>query len=132
VLPFGSFIDVDGNRAAVATQVEGVLAATVDSDFLDSPDSLSGQIAIYTSGRFIWPAVREANPAFVFDPVAINTLKAKGITFESDLLGLWQPLGTRALSYYLSGTTFVITALGCLSRTWSRASWGVIACTVLA
>ena len=44
-------------------------------------------IAIYTSGRFVWPAVREANPAFVFDPVAINTLKAKGITFEATFSG---------------------------------------------
>lgn len=50
-------------------------------------DSLSGQIAIYTSGNFIWPAVRETNLAFVFDPVAINTLKAKGITFEAAFSG---------------------------------------------
>jgi hypothetical protein len=41
-----------------------------------------GQIAIFTGGRFLWPAVRNANPAFVFDPVSINTLKAKNITFE--------------------------------------------------
>ena len=34
-----------------------------------------------------WPAVREANPAFVFDPVAINTLKAKNITFEATFSG---------------------------------------------
>jgi hypothetical protein len=46
VLRFGSFIDADGNRALIATQVEGVLAATVDSDFPPDPDSLSGQIAI--------------------------------------------------------------------------------------
>ena len=52
--------------------VEGVLAATVDSDFPDLPDSLSGRIAIFTPGRFLWPTVRNANPGFVFDPVAIN------------------------------------------------------------
>jgi len=62
-------------------------AATVDSDFPDPPDSLSGRIAIYTSGRFIWPAVREANPSFVFDPVSITTLKAKNITFEATFSG---------------------------------------------
>jgi hypothetical protein len=38
-----------------------------------------------------WPNrikdVRNANPAFVFDPVSINTLKAKGITFEATFSG---------------------------------------------
>jgi hypothetical protein len=93
VLRFGSFVDADGNRATVATQVEGILAATVDSDFPDPADghSFNGLIAIYTSGRFIWPAVREANPAFVFDPIAINTLKAKGITFEATFSGVPEP-----------------------------------------
>jgi hypothetical protein len=56
-------------------------------DFPEPPDSLSGRIAIYTSGRFLWPAVRNANPGFVFDPVAINTLKTKGITFEATFSG---------------------------------------------
>ena len=51
--------------------------------FPDPPEELSGEIAIYTAGRFLWPAVRAANPAFVFDPVAISTLKAKGLTFEA-------------------------------------------------
>jgi hypothetical protein len=31
--------------------------------------------------------VHEANPAFVFDPVAINTLKAKNITLEAVFSG---------------------------------------------
>ncbi|MBV8275733.1 MAG: hypothetical protein JO170_10820 [Verrucomicrobia bacterium] len=83
VLGFGSLIDADGNRAKIATQVEGVLAATVDSDFRDPPDSLSGKIVIYTAGRFLWSAVRAANPGFVLDPVAINTLKVRGLTFEA-------------------------------------------------
>jgi hypothetical protein len=38
-------------------------------------------------GDFSGLAVREANPGFVFDPVAINTLKAKGITFEAAFSG---------------------------------------------
>ena len=46
ILRFGSFIDADGNRATIAPQVEGILAATVNSDFPDPDDSLSGQIAI--------------------------------------------------------------------------------------
>ena len=79
----GTFIDVDGKRAVIGTQVEGVLAARVDSDFPEPPEELSGRIAIFTSGRLLWPVVRNANPAFVFDPVSINTLKAKGITFEA-------------------------------------------------
>ena len=29
----------------------------------------------------------DANPAFVFDPVSINTLKAKGISFEAVFAG---------------------------------------------
>jgi hypothetical protein len=61
ILRFGSFIDAGGNGAVIATQVESVLSATVDSALPDPRDSLSGQIAIYTSGNFIWPAVREAN-----------------------------------------------------------------------
>ena len=54
VLKFGTFIDSGGNRATIATQVEGVLASTVDSDFPDPPDDLSGRIAIYVSGNFSW------------------------------------------------------------------------------
>jgi hypothetical protein len=83
VLEAGTFIDSGGQRALIASQVEGVLSAVVDSDFPDPPESLSGRFAIYTSGRFTWPQVRTANPSFVFDPVSINTLKAKGITFEA-------------------------------------------------
>jgi hypothetical protein len=45
------------------------------------------QIAIYTAGRFLWSAAREANPAFVFDQVSIDTLKAKGVTFEATFSG---------------------------------------------
>jgi hypothetical protein len=60
--------------------MEGVLAATVDSDFPDPADG-------HTFNGLIWPAVREANAAFVFDPVAINTLKAKGITSEAVATG---------------------------------------------
>ena len=83
VLEAGTFIDLDGNRALIASQVEGVLAAVVNSDFPGPPNDLSGRIAIYTGGRFLWSAVRAANPAFVFDPASINTLKAKGLTFEA-------------------------------------------------
>jgi hypothetical protein len=68
---------------SLAGAVEGVLAARVDSDFPDPPDEFSGRIAIYTNGRFLWSAGRKANPGFVFDPVSINTLKTKGITFEA-------------------------------------------------
>jgi len=82
VLEAGTFIDLDGNRASIASQVAGVLAAVVNMDFPDPPESLSSRIAIYTSGRFLWPTVRTANPAFVFDQVSIDTLKAMGITFE--------------------------------------------------
>jgi hypothetical protein len=65
-----------------------LLGATVDTDrFPDPPKELSGQIAIYTSRPFLWPAVRNANPAFVFDPVSINILKAKNITFEAVFSG---------------------------------------------
>jgi len=38
-------------------------------------------------GRLICSAVREANPNFVLDQVAINTLKAKSITFEAMFSG---------------------------------------------
>jgi hypothetical protein len=86
-LEAGTFIDLDGDRALIASQVEGVLSAVVDSDFPDPPDSLSGRFVMYTGGRFLWPQVRTANPAFVFDPVSINTLKAKGITFEATFSG---------------------------------------------
>jgi hypothetical protein len=48
--------------------------------------AFSKKFAVF-SGRFIWPAVREANPGFAFDPVEINTLKAKGITFEATFSG---------------------------------------------
>ena len=88
MLEAGSFIDLDGNRALIASQVEGVLAAPVDSDFPDPPDDLSGRIAIYTAGRFFWPAVRNANPAFVFDQVSVDLLKSKGITFEPVFSGV--------------------------------------------
>jgi hypothetical protein len=106
---------VDGNRATIATQVEGVLAAGVDSDFPDPPDthSLSGQIAIYTSGRFLWPQVRTANPSFVFDPVSINTLKAKNITFEAVAFGLWQPVDRQAVKM---ATVFADLIPGWVSR----------------
>jgi hypothetical protein len=83
MLEYGSFIDADGNRALIATQVEGVLATTVDSDFPEPPDSLSGRIAIYTSGRFLWSAVRAANPCFVFNPVSINTVQSR-LPFSCD------------------------------------------------
>jgi hypothetical protein len=39
-----------------------------------------------------WPAVRNANPAFFFDPVSISTLKAKGIHYRGGFLGYRQPL----------------------------------------
>jgi len=71
----------------IASQVEGVLSAVVDSDFSDPPESLSGRFAIHTGGRFLWPTVRNANPSFVFDPVSIKALKAKGITFEAAATG---------------------------------------------
>ena len=61
------FIDLDGNRASIASRVAGVLAAVANTDFPDPPDEFSGRIAIYTGGRFLWSAVRMANPAFVFD-----------------------------------------------------------------
>jgi hypothetical protein len=76
-----------GLGSFVGSTRPGVLAAVVDSDFPDEPDSLSGRFAIYTSGRFLWPQVRTANPSFVFDPVSINILKAKGITFEAVATG---------------------------------------------
>ena len=44
-------VDIDGQRAAIASQVAGVLAAVVNSDFPDPPDSLSGRIAIYPKFR---------------------------------------------------------------------------------
>ena len=92
--------------------MEGVLAATVDSDFPDPADghSFNGLIAIYTSGRFIFPAVREANPSFVFDPTAINTLKAKGITFEATL-GLWQPVDPGAVKMSELLTSILLLAV---------------------
>jgi hypothetical protein len=70
----------------IASQVEGVLATQLDTD--DVPvgapyTEANGQIAIYTAGRFLWLPVRNANLGFVFDPVAINTLKAKALTFEA-------------------------------------------------
>jgi hypothetical protein len=77
-LLFGSFLTEDGDRALVPNQVEGLLATSINSDA--QPED--GAAVVYTHGRFIWSAVRAANPGFVFDPVAINTLKAKGITFE--------------------------------------------------
>src|SRR6516165_4869863 len=60
--------DLDGFRASIASQVEGVSAARVNSDFPDPRDELSGRIAIYTGGRFLWPAVPNANPPFCFRP----------------------------------------------------------------
>jgi hypothetical protein len=89
VLEAGTFIDSGGQRAVIASQVEGVLAAGVDSDFPDPADghTFNGRIAIYTSGRLLWPQVRTANPGFVFDPVSISTLKAKNITFEAVATG---------------------------------------------
>jgi hypothetical protein len=54
----------------IASQVEGVLSARVYSDELpEPPEEFSAVTAIFTSS-----AVRAANPGFVFDPVAINTL----------------------------------------------------------
>jgi hypothetical protein len=77
------FIDVDGNRASISSQVEGVLSARVYSDELpEPPEEFSAVTAIFTSGRFLWSALRRANPSFVFDPVSINTLKGNGLTFE--------------------------------------------------
>jgi hypothetical protein len=47
----------------------------------------NGQIAVYTNGRFLWPAIRKANPGFTFDEVSISTPRAKGITFEPVFAG---------------------------------------------
>jgi len=82
-LEAGCLVDSAGQRAVIASQVEGVLAAPVNTDFPDPPNDLSGRIAVYTGGRFLWPAVRRANPAFVFDQVSVDVLKSKGITFEA-------------------------------------------------
>jgi hypothetical protein len=82
-------IDADGNRALIASQVAGLLAATVNTDELPEPPwELSGRIAIYTAGRFLWRAVREANPAFIFDQVSVDLLKSRGISFEPTFSGV--------------------------------------------
>lgn len=59
LLKYGSLVDGDGNRAMIATQVEGVLAAAVNTDELPEPPyDLSGRVATYTGGRFLWRTVR--------------------------------------------------------------------------
>jgi hypothetical protein len=92
VLEPGTFIDIDGQRAVIASQVEGVLAAVVDSDFPDPPDSLSGRIAVYTSGRFLWSQVRTANPSFVFD----QYLESQEHHVRGGRHRFWQPVDPRA------------------------------------
>jgi hypothetical protein len=43
----------------------------------------------HTGGRFLWSAVR--NSGFVFDQVSVDTIKAKGITFEPVFSGVGNP-----------------------------------------
>jgi hypothetical protein len=68
-----------GNKVQLRAKLRGVLAWSVDSDLLPEDGEA---VTIYTSGRFLWSAVRAANLGFVFDPVAISTLRSKGITLE--------------------------------------------------
>jgi len=82
----GTFITPDGERALIATQAEGVLATRLDTDEfpVEAPyTESSGRIAIYTGGEFLWPAVRNTKPGFVFDQVSIDVLKKQGITLEA-------------------------------------------------
>ena len=76
-------IDIDSNRALIATQVEGVSQPPLTAIAFRIHPRNSAARSQFTDGRFLWSAVRAANPAFVFDPVAINTHRAKGITFEA-------------------------------------------------
>jgi hypothetical protein len=55
-LEAGTFIDVDGNRATVATQVEAVLASWLDTDdasVMAPYTQANGQLAAYMNGRFL-------------------------------------------------------------------------------
>jgi hypothetical protein len=85
LLRFGAFIASDGTRATIPSQVRGVLPVTIDSDELS--EELSGRIAIFTQGRFLWAPIKAANQSFVFDEIAINTLKARGLSFEPMFTG---------------------------------------------
>jgi hypothetical protein len=42
---------------------------------------------IFTQGRFLWAPIKAANQSFVFDEIAINTLKARGLSFEPMFTG---------------------------------------------
>jgi hypothetical protein len=38
-------------------------------------------------GRFLWASIKAANPSFVFDEISINTLEARGLSFEPMFTG---------------------------------------------
>ena len=78
VLVQGTLMKKDGTKAALVTDVDGILMDPVDTTNL-AADSAS---TIWTEGRFVLEFIQQANPGLVLDAAAQATLLGKNITFE--------------------------------------------------
>jgi hypothetical protein len=78
VLKQGTLMKLDGTKAAVVADVDGLLMTPIDTTNLAE----DGAGTIWTQGRFVLEVVQQVNPTVVLDAAARAALLAKNITFE--------------------------------------------------